>query len=139
MRQIVLPVLLLAFAVVTAACSGGGSSSLTGKIWKLTAVTEVAPAFQGVVPSDAQSSYTIEFKTTGTFDAKADCNLASGQYTTTSTGGMTITPGPMTLAACPEGSLGPQFIDGLSEAASYVIANNQLTITTKGGDTLVFG
>ena len=51
---------------------------------------------------------------------------------------MTITPGPMTLAACPDGSLGPQYIDVLSDAASYVIADGQLTITATDGDTLAF-
>jgi heat shock protein HslJ len=139
MRRIILTALLLALAAVSAACSGSGSGSgLTGKVWQLTAITEKVPAFQGVVPEADQANYTIEFKTDGTFSAKVDCNQASGQYTTTSTGGMTITPGPMTLAACPEGSMGDQYIAGLSNAASYAIANSQLTITLKDEGTLVF-
>ena len=47
-------------------------------------------------------------------------------------------PIPMTLAACPEGSYGAQYIDVLSDAASYVIASGQLTITATDGDTLAF-
>jgi heat shock protein HslJ len=141
MRRIVFSAFLLALGAMTVACGASGSSSgtgLTGKVWQLTAITEKVPAFQGVVPADQQASYTIEFATAGTFSAKADCNVASGQYTTTTTGGMTITPGPMTLAACPEGSLGPQYIDVLSDAASYAIASGQLTITATDGDTLVY-
>ncbi len=142
MRRIVLPVFLFAFVAITAACgssaSSGSTSGLTGKLWKLSAITQVAPAFQGVIPAADQASYTIEFAPVGTFDARADCNMASGSYTTTSAGAMTITPGPMTLAACPEGSYGPQYIDVLSNAASYAIANGQLTITDKTGGTLVY-
>jgi len=138
MRRIVLSAFLLALAAMTVACGGSSSSGLTGKVWQLTAITEKVPAFQGVVPAADQANYNIEFQTAGTFTAKADCNVASGQYTTTATGGMTITPGPMTLVACPDGSLGPQYIDVLSEAASYVIADGQLTITATDGDTLAF-
>ena len=138
MRRIVLSAFLLAVATMTVACSGSSSSGLTGKVWQLTAITEKVPAFQGVVPDADQKNYTIEFKTDGSFSAKVDCNQASGQYTTTSTGGITITPGPMTLAACPEGSLSDQYLAGLSNAASYAIANNELTLTDKTGGTLVF-
>ena len=146
MRRIVLPVFLLALVAIIAACGSSGgsatssssSSGLTGKVWKLSAITEKVPAFQGVVPAADQDKYTIEFATAGTFAARADCNQAAGSYTTTSTGGMTITPGPMTLAACPEGSYGPQYIDVLSNAASYAIANGQLTITDKTEGTLVY-
>ena len=60
------------------------------------------------------------------------------QYTTTPTGGMTITPGPMTRVACPEGSFSDQYVAGLANAASYVVASSQLTITLKDNGTLVF-
>ena len=42
------------------------------------------------------------------------------------------------LVACPEGSMGDQYVAGLGNAASYAIANSQLTITLKDGGTLVF-
>jgi heat shock protein HslJ len=140
----------LAFAAtaIVAACSNSSSSSganpsssgggLTGKTWQLTAITEKVPAFQGVVPAADQANYTIEFKSDGSFSAKADCNVLSGTYATTSSGGMTITLGPSTLAACPEGSLAPQYVAGLGNAASYAIADGQLTITLTDGGTLVY-
>jgi heat shock protein HslJ len=137
MRRLTLTALLIAVAAIAVACSSS-SSGLTGKTWQLTAITELTPAFQGVVPADQQANYTIEFKSDGTFQAKADCNQVSGQYTTTSTGGMTITPGPSTLAACPEGSMGSQYVAGLGNTASYAIANSQLTLTLKDGGTLAF-
>ena len=47
-------------------------------------------------------------------------------------------PGPSTLAACPEGSLAPIFLAGLSSAASYAITDGALTITTQDASTLTF-
>ena len=130
---------LLGIVVITAAvvgaCSGG---NLTGKTWQLTAITEKVPAFQGVVPPADQPNYTITFEPNGNFSAKADCNQLAGSYTTTGSGGLTLALGPMTLAACPEGSLSDQYVAALGKATSYAIANGQLTITTTDGGTLVF-
>jgi heat shock protein HslJ len=128
--------LAIAATVIVSACSSG--SSLTGKTWQLTVITEKVPAFQGVVPVAQQANYTVEFKTDLSLAAKADCNQVTGTYTTTSSGGLTITLGASTMAACPEGSLSDRYIAGLGNAASYAIANSQLTITLKDGGTLVF-
>jgi len=129
-------------AVVVAACSSNsasaGGSGLTGKTWQLTAMTTKVPAFQGVVPAADQSSYTIEFLADGTYSAKADCNMLSGTYTTTASGGLTILLGPMTRALCPEGSLSDQYVAALGNARSYAIATGQLTITDSDDGTLQF-
>jgi heat shock protein HslJ len=125
-----------AIVAIVAACSGG--SGLTGKTWQLTAITEKVPAFQGVVPAADQPNYTIEFKSDGSFSAKADCNQLAGTYTTTGSNGLTIVPGPMTLAACPPESLSGQYVEALSKAASYAVASGQLTITLTDEGTLVF-
>lgn len=116
MHRLTLIALAIAAALIVTACSSS-SGSLTGKTWQLTAITEKVPAFQGVVPEAQQANYTIEFKSDGNFSAKADCNMVSGTYTTTSSGGLTIVPGPSTMAACPEGSLSNQYILGLGNAA----------------------
>jgi heat shock protein HslJ len=113
-------------------------AGLTGKVWLLTAVTLRDPAFQGVVPPDQQANYTIEFRTDGTFSAKADCNTVNGGYTATSSGGLTITPGPTTVVACADGSYSDLYILGLGQAASFAIASSQLTITLTDQGTLVY-
>jgi heat shock protein HslJ len=136
MRTRTLFALALAATVIVSACSSG--SSLTGKTWQLTAITEKVPAFQGVVPEAQQANYTVEFKSDLSLSAKADCNSLTGTYTTTSSGGLTITLGASTMVACPEGSLADQYVLGLSNAASYAIASNVLTITLKDGGTLVY-
>ena len=113
-------------------------ASLTGVTWQLGAITQTEPAFLGVVPPGAQSRYTILFNEDDSFSATADCNTVAGAYSTTRLGGMTITPGPSTMVACPEGSLGDAYVLALRRAASYAITNNQLTITLAGGGTMTF-
>jgi heat shock protein HslJ len=119
-----------------------GGQGLTGKDWHLTAITEKVPAFQGVVPEDQQANYAITFMDDKSFNAKADCNSLSGTYETgdpaSSSGPLTIKPGPMTLVACPEGSLGDLFVVGLGNAASYAIEGDVLTITLVDEGTLQF-
>jgi heat shock protein HslJ len=137
MRHRTLIALAIAAIVALAACSGS-SSSLTGKTWQLTALTKRVAGNQGVVPEADQANYTIEFKSDGNYQAKADCNQTSGTYTTTSDGGLTIEPGPTTLVACPEGSLSEQYIQSLTIASSYAIVDGKLTITLKDGWTLEY-
>ncbi len=90
------------------------------------------------MPAADQAKYTIEFKTDGTFASKADCNQVSGSYTSTPAGGLTITPGPSTMAACPEGSLGGPYVAALSLAKSYAITNAELMITLSDEGTLQY-
>lgn len=137
MRNRTLIALAIAATLALAACSGS-SSSLTGKTWQLTALTHRVANGLGVVPEADQANYTVEFKSDGNYQAKADCNQTSGTYTTTSDRGLTIEPGPTTLVACPEGSLSDEYIQGLTNASSYAIPDGQLTITLKDGWTLVF-
>ena len=153
MRKLTLLFVAVGITAIVAACSSsgsspsasaasssaaGGSGDLTGKTWMLTAITTKVPAHQGVVPAADQANYTIEFKSDGTFAAKADCNQLLGSYTTTATGGLTIVLGPSTLMACPPGSMGPVYQAALGSAASYAIAGDELTITFADEGTLVF-
>jgi heat shock protein HslJ len=75
--------------------------------------------------------YTIGFKSDGKFSAKADCNQVAGGYTTTSSGGLTITPGPSTLVACGADSLGDMYVAGLAMAASYSISEPRFRRSAK--------
>ena len=87
----------------------------------------------------SRRSYTIEFKSDGTFSAKADCNQVAGAYTTTASGGMTITPGPSTMAMCPPESTGPpvrrRAVDGRELRRSTI---GELTITSSDQGTLQY-
>jgi heat shock protein HslJ len=129
---------ILALAVsglLVAACQSSSGSALTGKTWQWTGSTTSVPASQSVVPDP--ENYTITFNTDGTFSAKVDCNQVAGDYTTSGSD-LTITPGPSTLAACPEGSLDTLYVDGLGKAAGYSISGEDLTITLSDEGTMQF-
>ena len=131
---------LMALSVV--ACTTGSSPSpaasggLTGKTWQWTGGTTTNPASQHVVPDP--ENYTITFNPDDTFNAKADCNQVSGTYSAGSDGAMSITPGPSTLAACPEESQSDLFVAQLTAAGSWKIEGSTLTITDADAATMQF-
>lgn len=84
----------------------------------------------GATVVDAPDKYTLKLLPDGKVDVKADCNLASGTYQIDGSHisiEITIT----TLAACPEGSLGDQFIKDLNAAAIYFTEGGNLFIDLK--------
>jgi heat shock protein HslJ len=134
-RHLAIPAILAAMLVVAGCDVLGGSGGLTGTTWQWTASTTTAPASQSVVPDP--ENYTIEFMDDGTFAAKVDCNQVLGEYTNPGGGALTITPGPSTLVACPEGSLSDVYLAGLTATTGYEITGGELVLTTTDG-TLTF-
>ena len=138
MRIRTLIALAIAATMGLTACSGSGSG-LTGKTWPLTALTHRVASGMGPVSPADKGKYTIEFKTDGTYNAKADCNQTSGTYTTTSDHGLTITSDPASLVDCGASSYADQYIHSLATASSYAIVDGELTIVTdEGGWSAVF-
>jgi hypothetical protein len=80
----------------------------------------------------------MAFLPAGQFTATADCNVVSGTWTASASGGLSIVPGPSTIVACLEGSYGDLYVLAISNSASYAIADGALTITLKDGGTLVY-
>ena len=144
------PMMLLAILVVAsalAACSTPAASTsapasaaagggLTGQTWEWTGGTTTDPVSQHVVPDP--ENYTLTFNDDGTFNAKADCNQVSGSYEAGDDGSLAVTLGPATLAACPEGSQGIEFVDQLNSADAWAIDGQTLRITLVGDDTMEF-
>jgi hypothetical protein len=137
-------------AIASAQPGASPPADLVGKVWMLTAITELTPAFQSVVPAAEQANYTIEFKADGMFAAKADCNQLAGTYEVhrgdsspgplePGGGSISILPGPSTLAACPPGSMGDLYIIGLGDLSSFTLERGQLILTLANGGKLVFG
>jgi heat shock protein HslJ len=134
-------------AAPTATASPGrtpppASQGLLAYSWQLASISEQNPAFQGEIPADQRSKYTLEFAPDGTFSALADCNTVTGTYTTAdsgaASGSLTITPGAGTAQACPDGSFGDLYTYGLGNVTSYAIANGTLTLTLLDDGQLIF-
>jgi D-alanyl-D-alanine carboxypeptidase len=111
-----------------------GQESLQAQPWQWTSFTGAAEQFNITDPG----SYMVTFAIDGTVSIKADCNNAAGNYTTND-GALTITVGPMTMAACPPGSRSDQFVKLLSNAARYHFLNGGLYIDLNAdGGTMAF-
>ena len=127
--------LIVLVAGVVAGCGSAPAASggtVTSKQWQWAETT-----LQNNATINDPSKYTIQFSSDGTFSGQNDCNQIAGSYTTTSSGGMTITPGPSTLAACPPGSLSDIYLAGLSGVTSYALTDGRLVLNTTGG-TMTF-
>lgn len=97
--------------------------SLVGTTWQwLETVTPVE-----TIEVDQPQQYTVVFNDDGTANIKADCNNANADYTTTG-GSISITVGPMTMAACPEGSLSNTFVEQIGAAGVYFFDNGYLYV-----------
>ena len=130
-------VALLLFAFLSRGADRG-EGDLIGPTWQLAAITGETPAFQGVVPDEERSRYTITFADDGTFAARADCNALAGTFDLGRGDAITITPGPSTLVACPDGSYGSLFAHALGTVTTWAIAAGELTLTTEDGGTGTF-
>ncbi len=120
--------------LLLAACASG--SSLTGKTWQWNSWTTMTPQSKSDVPDP--SSYTVEFKSDGTFQAKADCNTVAGTYTSSASGGLRIQPGPSTLVACGPDSLSGIYVEKLGLATSYTFFRSEMTINLSDLGTMTF-
>ena len=121
----------------TAADSGVGleqPDALNENTWQWVSFTNPVDQFDVELPE----SYTLTFNDDGTVNIIADCNNATGSYTDED-GALTITIGPMTMAACPPDSHSDQFVTLLGSAARYFFDDAQLFIDLfADGGTMAF-
>jgi heat shock protein HslJ len=102
----------------------GSSPELVGPVW-LWQQTLMNNGDQ--FTPDNPGNYTLQFNPDGTLAIQADCNRVGGSYTLDGSQ-LTTELGPSTLVACPEGSLGDQFVANISGANSYFFDGNELLI-----------
>jgi heat shock protein HslJ len=134
-RSIVVPAVLIVVAVLVVVGflivrnGSGGTSALTGKTWYLVSGSSVNPTWQWAVPADQQANFTIQFNDDKTFSAKADCNQLSGTWSTSGSDGLSIVPGPMTMAYCGDQGFDVLYAGLVGQAKSYATAGTSLDIT----------
>ena len=134
-----IPMALAAIAVLlVAACGGGGGSSndaVVGVLWQWNGLQETQPASLSAVPDP--ENYLLVLSDDGTFSAKADCNNMAGTYTLSGSD-LTLEPGPMTLVACPPGSLSDKYVHLLAQVESQTVTDGQLSLGLKNGAGSMF-
>ena len=73
-------------------------------------------------------NYTLLFQADGTVRIQADCNRGSGSYSVEQAI-LSISPGPLTRAACPPDSLSDRYLELLGFVASYAIEDGELYLS----------
>jgi len=91
------------------------ASDLVGTVWMWSEFLENNDT---VTHPNMPGNYTLEFMPDGQVSVQADCNRASGTYTLQGNQ-LDIEIIVSTMAACPEGSLGDEFIQLLNDAVAY--------------------
>ena len=104
---------------------GEGTAGLIGRTWRWTALTEDAPLAHSEVSTP--DLYTLTFSDDGSFRAQADCNTVAGTFVTDGHE-ITISPGPSTLVACPEGSLADRYVSLLHTVSTFSVDGDDLTL-----------
>ena len=102
----------------------GEGAQLTGVTWNWLGSTYNNDAKSEVSMSD---DFTITFNEDGSFSGKADCNNFGGSYTLTGNS-ISIQPGPMTMAMCPQQELADQYLKDLGAAAIFFFQDDNLFI-----------
>lgn len=65
---------------------------------------------------DNPQDYNLVFWPDGTYNIRADCNVGSGTFTYDVDGSIDLSPGPLSRAACPEGTRDSEFVESLLSA-----------------------
>jgi heat shock protein HslJ len=97
--------------------------NLVNKTWAWEARDPNGNASDPIIVPNPEN-YTLIFNEDGTFGAKVDCNQANGRYASSGDGGIFMELGPMTMAACPEGSLSDSMIQMFGPAQDYSFEEN---------------
>jgi heat shock protein HslJ len=138
MRRAMLAGLLLVIGGLAAACGGNDTEALTGRTWYLVSGSEANPPWQWTVPLEAMGRYTVIFNTDGTFNATADCNQLAGTWDSGRNNGLSVVPGPMTMAFCGEGSFDLLYASVLAQAASWNATEQGLDLALADGGILAY-
>jgi heat shock protein HslJ len=109
---------------MTATAAISATAPITGVEWQLQEIQYMNDTVEK--PSDP-AQYTLMLNGDGSFSAKVDCNTATGNYTLD---GSSLKFGPIatTEAACPPGSLADKYVQGLTDATSFVLKDGDLYI-----------
>jgi heat shock protein HslJ len=82
-----------------------------------------------VVP-EGRERYTVEFRSSGTVNVRADCNRGSGTYTRNGDA-LGIGPIALTRMACPADSRDADFLKGLAAVSGHSMVGSDLVLTLK--------
>ena len=86
----------------------------------------------------ADNPFTVTFEIDGRLEGQADCNGYNGTYEQPREGTLSIREIRSVGASCGRQSLEDEYFEVLGSAVSYRVRGDDLTITTRNGNTLQF-
>ncbi|MBI3976994.1 MAG: META domain-containing protein [Chloroflexi bacterium] len=111
-------------------------SGLIGTVWAWQRFVDSGEKGSFLVPYPA--AFRLELLSDGRFHFQADCNRGSGGYTLEGSR-LALKAGPMTLAACGQGSRYSQFVGMLGQVATYMLKGDGLSLKLeRDGGEMVF-
>ena len=110
------------------------SSFLPGRTWQLVEIVSMNDRVD--VPDD-RSLYTIEFKTDGTAQIRADCNHGTVPWTSFSPGKLQFGQIAATQAQCVPGSLHDRYMTQFPYLGSYVVKGGHLYLATMADGSII--
>lgn len=96
--------------------TGRVPTSLGASRWRL--LDFESPSYKRATPEPG-TAYTIAFSGDGQVTILADCNRATGPWSSQRKNGLTLGPLAATMAACKEGSMSEQFLRDLNDVQAY--------------------
>jgi heat shock protein HslJ len=117
-------ILAIFFSLVSLLTACGGKSEIVGTTWQWEAFQDTAE-INNITVSDPEN-YTLTLNKDGTASIQADCNQVNWNYELEDSRLTFDTTGPATMAMCAEGSLDQQFLERISNTATFVIEDGKL-------------
>lgn len=121
------------YTISMAGCQFGSNSvnsALTGTTWELQ---QIQFNDGTLLTTESPKNYTVEFTPAGEVFVQADCNRAIGEFILENDNRMAVAVGPTTLAACPSGSIGTDFLQAMGNASLFFFQDGDLFIDLKFG------
>jgi len=116
--------ILMVVPLVGVSAQDAAESEIIGVEWQWQDFQSSDDAI-GTTTVPNPENYTLLLNEDGTYNFRADCNVGSGMYTLDGAS-LTLLPGFMTLAACPEDSLAGSFLQNLLAVATFVVQDGDL-------------
>jgi len=109
-------------------------SQLEGTAWRLLNITSMDDSVS--IPEEP-GNYTLSFEAEGRFAIKADCNQASGNWSSGSTGQLMFSAMAATRALCPPGSLSESYLAQFEWVRSYTKRDGHLLLATMADGSII--
>jgi len=118
----------------TPAAQAAEAGALAGTAWRLVKIMSMDDT---TYTPDDPTLYTLEFGGDGVAKVKADCNVASGSWTSESAGQLQFGVMAATMAECAPGSLHNRYMSQFEWVRSYVLENGHLFLSTMADGAII--